>query len=169
MPYVTWRGNEYELSEDDTIVSKRVGSLIIYKLIVIVLYWLYCKKKDTKYSYYLMLRRVPPITVEVERQQYIPFVSFSHLSQSDYIWIFIAPLQQFYGKFISPSTIELTHVFKQDTGSGSETKRFGWFMVLKCAKWLNRSQRQIMSWPISVVVKQLTKLNGINRLWNNKY
>ena len=35
--YVTWRGNEYELSEDDTIVSKHVGSVIIYKLIVIVL------------------------------------------------------------------------------------------------------------------------------------
>ena len=35
--YVTWRGNEYELSEDDTIVSKHVGSVIIYKLIVTVL------------------------------------------------------------------------------------------------------------------------------------
>ena len=35
--YVTWQGNEYELSEDDTIVSKHVGSIIIYKLIVIVL------------------------------------------------------------------------------------------------------------------------------------
>ena len=35
--YVAWRGNEYELSEDDTIVSKHVGSVIIYKLIVIVL------------------------------------------------------------------------------------------------------------------------------------
>ena len=35
--YVTWRGSEYELSEDDTIVSKHVGSVIIYKLIVIVL------------------------------------------------------------------------------------------------------------------------------------
>ena len=35
--YVTWRGNGYELSEDDTIVSKHVGSVIIYKLIVIVL------------------------------------------------------------------------------------------------------------------------------------
>jgi hypothetical protein len=34
--YVTWRGNEYELSEDDTIVSKHVRSVIIYKLIVIV-------------------------------------------------------------------------------------------------------------------------------------
>ena len=35
--YVTWRGNEYELSEDDMIVSKHVGNVIIYKLIVIVL------------------------------------------------------------------------------------------------------------------------------------
>ena len=35
--YVTWRGNEYELSEDDTIVSKYVGGVIIYKLIVTVL------------------------------------------------------------------------------------------------------------------------------------
>ena len=35
--YVTWRGNEYELSEDDTRVSKHVGSVIIYKSIVIVL------------------------------------------------------------------------------------------------------------------------------------
>ena len=24
--YVTWQGNEYELSEDDTIVSKHVGA-----------------------------------------------------------------------------------------------------------------------------------------------
>ena len=24
--YVTWRGNEYELSENDTIVSKHVGA-----------------------------------------------------------------------------------------------------------------------------------------------
>ena len=35
--YVTWRGNEYELSEDATIVSKHVGSVVVYKLIVIVL------------------------------------------------------------------------------------------------------------------------------------
>ena len=35
--YVTWRGNEYELPEDDTIVSKHVGSVIICKLIVGVL------------------------------------------------------------------------------------------------------------------------------------
>ena len=35
--YVTWPGNEYELSEDDTIVSKHVGSVIIYKLTVILL------------------------------------------------------------------------------------------------------------------------------------
>ena len=35
--YVTWRGKEYELSEDDTVVSKHVASVIIYKLIVIVL------------------------------------------------------------------------------------------------------------------------------------
>ena len=35
--YVIRRGNEYELPEDDTIVSKHVGSVIIYKLIVIVL------------------------------------------------------------------------------------------------------------------------------------
>ena len=35
--YITWRGNEYELPEDDTIVSKHVESAIIYKLIVIVL------------------------------------------------------------------------------------------------------------------------------------
>ena len=35
--YVTWRGNEYELSEDDTIVSEHVGSVIICKLIVILL------------------------------------------------------------------------------------------------------------------------------------
>ena len=35
--YVTWPGDEYELSEADTIVSKHVGSVIIYKLTVIVL------------------------------------------------------------------------------------------------------------------------------------
>ena len=35
--YVTLRGNEYEIPEDDTIVSKHVGSVIIYKLIVILL------------------------------------------------------------------------------------------------------------------------------------
>ena len=35
--YVTWRANEYELPEDDTIVSKHVRSVVIYKLIVIVL------------------------------------------------------------------------------------------------------------------------------------
>ena len=35
--YVTWRSNEYELSEDDTMGSKHVGSVIIYKLTVIVL------------------------------------------------------------------------------------------------------------------------------------
>ena len=35
--YVTWRGNEYELTEDDTIVSKHVRSVIIYKLTVILL------------------------------------------------------------------------------------------------------------------------------------
>ena len=34
--YVTWRGNEYELPEDETIVSKHVGSVIIQKLIVIL-------------------------------------------------------------------------------------------------------------------------------------
>ena len=34
--YVTWRGNEYELPEDDTIVSKYV-SVVICKLIVILL------------------------------------------------------------------------------------------------------------------------------------
>ena len=33
---VTRQGNEYELSEDDTIVSKHVGSVTTYKLIVIV-------------------------------------------------------------------------------------------------------------------------------------
>ena len=42
--YVTWRGNEYELSEDDTIVSKHVSSVIIYKLIVTVLLLGYFKK-----------------------------------------------------------------------------------------------------------------------------
>ena len=34
--YVTWRGNEYERSEDDTVVSKHVGSVIIYRLIIII-------------------------------------------------------------------------------------------------------------------------------------
>ena len=34
--YVTWRGNEYELPEDDMIVSKHVWSVTIYKLFVIV-------------------------------------------------------------------------------------------------------------------------------------
>ena len=35
--YVTWRGNEYELPEDDTIVSKNVGAWKFNKFIVIVL------------------------------------------------------------------------------------------------------------------------------------
>ena len=35
--YVAWRGNEYEHPEEDTIMSKHVGSVIIYELIVIVL------------------------------------------------------------------------------------------------------------------------------------
>ena len=35
--YVTWRGNEYEVPEDDTIVSKHIDSVIICKLILIAL------------------------------------------------------------------------------------------------------------------------------------
>ena len=41
--YVTWRGNEYELSDDDTIVSKHVGSVVICKLIVICFRLLFYK------------------------------------------------------------------------------------------------------------------------------
>ena len=44
--YVTWLSNEYELSEDDTIVSKHVGSVIIYKLIVIVLLFVILQNKN---------------------------------------------------------------------------------------------------------------------------
>ena len=35
--YVTWRGNEYELSEDEHDSVETCRSVIIYKLIVIVL------------------------------------------------------------------------------------------------------------------------------------
>ena len=35
--YITLKGNEYELREEDMIVSKHVESVIIYELIVIVL------------------------------------------------------------------------------------------------------------------------------------
>jgi hypothetical protein len=35
--YVTWRGNEYELSEDEHDSVETCSSVIIYKLIVIVL------------------------------------------------------------------------------------------------------------------------------------
>ena len=50
---VTWQGNEYELLEDDTIVSKHVGSVIIYKLIVIVLLLVILQndKKNTRDMY----------------------------------------------------------------------------------------------------------------------
>ena len=37
--YVTWRGNEYELSEDEHDSVETRSSVIIYKLIVILLYW----------------------------------------------------------------------------------------------------------------------------------
>ena len=51
--YVTWRSNEYELSEDDTIVSKPVGSVIIYKLIVIVLLLVISQNnKNARYMYW---------------------------------------------------------------------------------------------------------------------
>ena len=42
--YVTWRGNEYEMSEDDAIASKHVGSVIIYKLTVNVFLFGYFTK-----------------------------------------------------------------------------------------------------------------------------
>ena len=45
--YVTWRGNEYELSEDDTTVSKHVGSVIIYKFNVTVLLMVILQNKKT--------------------------------------------------------------------------------------------------------------------------
>ena len=50
--YVTWRGKEYELSEDGTIVSKHVGSLIIYKLIgiLLLLFVLQNNKNQEMYS-----------------------------------------------------------------------------------------------------------------------
>ena len=41
MNYHAWRENEYELPEGDTIVSKHVGSVVIYELIVIVLLFCY--------------------------------------------------------------------------------------------------------------------------------
>ena len=50
--YVTWRGNEYELPEDDTIVSKHVGSVIIYILIVILfLLVILQNSKNARYMY----------------------------------------------------------------------------------------------------------------------
>ena len=50
--YVTWRGNEYELSEKDMIVSKYVGSAVIYKLIVIVFCWLFYKIIKIYFDYF---------------------------------------------------------------------------------------------------------------------
>ena len=51
--YVTWRGNEYELSEDEHDSVETCSNVIIYKLIVIVLFcWLFHKiiklKKATR-------------------------------------------------------------------------------------------------------------------------
>ena len=53
--YVTWRGNEYEFPEEDKIVSKHVGSVIIYKLIVIVLL-LVILQSNKKYSTIVIFR-----------------------------------------------------------------------------------------------------------------
>ena len=43
--YVTWRGNEYELSEDEHDIVETCSSVIIYKLIVIVFLFGYFTKQ----------------------------------------------------------------------------------------------------------------------------
>ena len=97
--YVSWRGNEYELCEDDTIVSKHVGSVIIYKLFVIVLLLVILQKKN-----YIRFIRI----------KYLTLIKLIIVSNSNYFHKNFTSTSSF-AKCSSLSWCNFTHCPKIDT------------------------------------------------------